>query len=64
MYFSAFVIVATLVGIVQAQTPSGFTPEVDTKLEVIFNSTTINTAGQQVAKACECCLTVSLHKQF
>lgn len=53
MYFSTSVLVAGLVSLAQAQVPSGFTPPAATKLEVIFNSTMVNTAGQQLAKACE-----------
>ncbi|CAN9213855.1 unnamed protein product [Alternaria sp. RS040] len=51
MYFSTSVLVAGLVSLAQAQVPSGFTPPAATKLEVIFNSTMVNTAGQQLAKA-------------
>ncbi|CAN9091378.1 PEBP-like protein [Alternaria alternata] len=51
MYFSTSVLVAGLVSLAQAQVPSGFTPQAATKLEVIFNSTMVNTAGQQLAKA-------------
>jgi hypothetical protein len=51
MYFSTSVLVAGLVGLAQAQVPSGFTPQATTKLEVIFNSTMVSTAGQQLAKA-------------
>ncbi|KAL1799131.1 hypothetical protein ACET3X_003168 [Alternaria dauci] len=51
MYFSTSVLVAGLVSLAQAQVPSGFTPEAATRLEVIFNSTMVNTAGQQLAKA-------------
>ncbi|CAG5160394.1 uncharacterized protein ALTATR162_LOCUS5808 [Alternaria atra] len=51
MYFSTSVFVAGLIGLAQAQVPSGFTPQATTKLEVIFNSTMVNTAGQQLAKA-------------
>jgi hypothetical protein len=53
MYFSTSVLVAGLIGLAQAQVPSGFTPQATTKLEVIFNSTMVNTAGQQLAKACK-----------
>ncbi|KAF1935411.1 PEBP-like protein [Clathrospora elynae] len=51
MYTSTSLFVAALVGFAQAQTPSGFKPQVDTKLDVIFNSTMVNTAGQQISKA-------------
>ncbi|KAH8641068.1 PEBP-like protein [Alternaria alternata] len=51
MYFSTSVLVAGLVSLAQAQVPSGFTPQAATKLEVIFNSTMVNTAGQQLARA-------------
>lgn len=53
MHFIPSVLVAGLVGLAQAQVPSGFTPQATTKLEVIFNSTMVNTAGQQLAKACK-----------
>ncbi|KAI4627678.1 hypothetical protein J4E80_001812 [Alternaria sp. BMP 0032] len=51
MHFIPSVLVAGLVGLAQAQVPSGFTPQATTKLEVIFNSTMVNTVGQQLAKA-------------
>ncbi|KAF1834115.1 PEBP-like protein [Decorospora gaudefroyi] len=51
MHFSASVLTVALVGLAQAQTPSGFTPQANTKLEVIYNATMVSTAGQQLAKA-------------
>lgn len=51
MLFSASFVVAALVGIAQAQTPQGFTPAVNTKLEVMFNSTAVKTPGERLAKA-------------
>ena len=51
MHIFASVIFAALASIAHAQTPSGFTPQIDTKLEVIFNSTMVNMPGQQMAKA-------------
>jgi hypothetical protein len=53
MYFSTPVLVAALASIAHAQTPPSFTPQVNTKLEVIFNSTMVNTGGEQLAKAGE-----------
>jgi hypothetical protein len=53
MHFSTSVLVAGLFGLAQAQVPSGFTPQATTKLEVIFNTTMVQTAGQQLAKACK-----------
>ncbi|CAO2647312.1 Nn.00g082340.m01.CDS01 [Neocucurbitaria sp. VM-36] len=51
MYFSSSIILATVIGFVQAQTPSGFTPQVNTKLDVLFNSTMVATPGQQLTKS-------------
>ncbi|KAL6706226.1 hypothetical protein ACN47E_005961 [Coniothyrium glycines] len=51
MFFSSSLFIAALVGIVQAQTPSGFTPPVETKLQVIFNTTTVNNPGLELPKA-------------
>lgn len=42
---------AALATLAQAQTPSGFTPRSDTKLEVIFNTTAVGTPGQLLPKA-------------
>jgi hypothetical protein len=53
MYLSTPVLVAALASIAHAQTPPSFTPQVNTKLEVIFNSTMVNTGGEQLAKAGE-----------
>lgn len=52
-FFSTSVLVAGLVGLAQAQVPSGFTPQATAKLEVMFNTTVFETAGQQLAKACK-----------
>ena len=51
MYLSTSVLVAALASLAHAQTPSGFKPQAETKLDVIFNSTMVNTPGQQLAKA-------------
>jgi hypothetical protein len=53
MRFSASLFVAAIIGLAQAQTPSGFKPQVTTKLEVIFNSTMVKTAGQQLTESGE-----------
>lgn len=42
---------AILAAVVQAQTPPGFVPEVQTKLEVMFNATPVATPGQMLTKA-------------
>ncbi|KAF1847994.1 PEBP-like protein [Cucurbitaria berberidis CBS 394.84] len=42
---------AAIIGFAQAQTPTGFTPQVNTKLEVAFNTTMVATPGQQLTKA-------------
>jgi hypothetical protein len=43
----------------QAVTPKGFTPAVDTKLELFFNTTSVKTPGELLAKASmlNCCHT-------
>jgi len=51
MYPISFLFVATLVGIAQAQTPSGFSPATNTKLDVIFNTTTVKEPGELLSKA-------------
>ncbi|KAF2467822.1 PEBP-like protein, partial [Lindgomyces ingoldianus] len=51
LFTTAFLVAATMVGVSQAQTPTGFTPSVKTKLDVLFNSTAVNTPGQQLTKA-------------
>ncbi|CBY01497.1 hypothetical protein LEMA_P002840.1 [Plenodomus lingam JN3] len=51
MYFSRSLLAAALMAAAQAQTPPGFVPEVSTKLEVMFNSTTVETPGQLLSKA-------------
>jgi hypothetical protein len=40
-----------LAGAVSAQTPVGFTPEVDDKLEIVFGTKTVETPGASLAKA-------------
>jgi RecA/RadA recombinase len=50
MYISASLLIAALAGIAHAETPAGFTPQVNTKLDVMFNSTMVNTGGEQLAK--------------
>ncbi len=42
-----------LVGVVSAQTPAGFVPEVKDKLEIIFGSKAVDTPGASLAKAGE-----------
>jgi hypothetical protein len=53
MYLASSIVVAALASIAQAQaqTPKGFTPSVNTKLDVIFNSTTVKTPGELLSKA-------------
>ncbi|KAF2657142.1 PEBP-like protein [Lophiostoma macrostomum CBS 122681] len=50
MLFISSLLAATLIGIAQAQTPSGFTPNVNAKLDVVFNSTSVSTPGQLLTK--------------
>jgi hypothetical protein len=38
-------------GLVSAQTPAGFVPEVKDKLEIIFGSKAVETAGAGLSKA-------------
>jgi hypothetical protein len=53
MYITTSIVVAALASIAQAQaqTPKGFTPSVNTKLDLIFNSTTVKTPGELLSKA-------------
>jgi len=51
MYFSTAFAVVALAGLAQAQVPSGFKPSVNTKLEVVFNSSMVMEAGQLFGKA-------------
>ncbi|KAF2191946.1 PEBP-like protein [Zopfia rhizophila CBS 207.26] len=51
MLFVSSLLLAALVGVSRAQTPEGFTPSVETKLDVMFNGTVLNTPGQQLTKA-------------
>ncbi|KAF2113528.1 phosphatidylethanolamine-binding protein [Lophiotrema nucula] len=51
MYFTTSVLLAALVSIAQAQTPKGFTPSVNTKLNVMFNTTSVATPGELLPKA-------------
>ncbi|KAI8933019.1 hypothetical protein NX059_009668 [Plenodomus lindquistii] len=50
MHVSKSLVAVSLLGLTQAQTPSGFVPQVDTKLDVIFNSTTVDPAGKLLSK--------------
>jgi hypothetical protein len=61
MHFPASLFVAAIIGLAQAQTPSGFKPQIEPKLEVIFNSTMVKTAGQQLTESGEHCR-VALYK--
>ncbi|KAF2646562.1 PEBP-like protein [Massarina eburnea CBS 473.64] len=51
MYFTSSLLVAALLGVAQAQTPSGFKPEVKAKLDVMFNSTAVSAPGKLLTKA-------------
>ncbi|KAF9737387.1 hypothetical protein PMIN03_000927 [Paraphaeosphaeria minitans] len=51
MHFSKGLIVVAAVGVAQAQTPKGFTPAAKAQLDVIFNSTKVNTPGELLSKA-------------
>ncbi|KAF1994833.1 PEBP-like protein [Amniculicola lignicola CBS 123094] len=50
MLFPSSLFIAALVGATQAQTPPGFKPQVTTKLNVIFNSTSVTKAGELLTK--------------
>lgn len=50
MHFFSSLLVAAVAGIAQAQTPQGFSPASNTKLDVIFNTTAVNTPGQLLSK--------------
>jgi phosphatidylethanolamine-binding protein (PEBP) family uncharacterized protein len=53
MYITSSLVVAALAScaIAQAQTPRGFTPSVNTKLELFFNTTSVKTPGELLSKA-------------
>jgi len=51
MRLPVFLLTATLATIGLAQTPLGFTPKSNTKLEVIFNTTMVGLPGQLLSKA-------------
>ncbi|KAH7071373.1 phosphatidylethanolamine-binding protein [Paraphoma chrysanthemicola] len=52
MHFNSAILVAAVACTACAQTvPRGFTPTTNTKLEVFFNSTSVNTPGQLLSKA-------------
>ncbi|ORX96968.1 phosphatidylethanolamine-binding protein [Clohesyomyces aquaticus] len=51
MLFTTLLSAAALVGVSLAQTPQGFTPSVNTKLDVIFNSTVVKKPGELLTKA-------------
>ncbi len=56
MLFSTNTIASVLLltGVVSAQTPAGFVPEVKEKLEIIFGTKTVATPGASLAKAGMC----------
>jgi len=51
MRASSLLLLVSLLGVSQAQTPSGFTPSVANQLTVMFNSTVVSPAGVQLSKA-------------
>lgn len=51
MYISSSLVVAALASMAHAQTPRGFTPAVNTKLELFFNTTSVRTPGELLPKA-------------
>ncbi|KAF2844715.1 PEBP-like protein, partial [Plenodomus tracheiphilus IPT5] len=51
MQYKTSLLAAALVGFAQAQTPSEFVPNVNAKLDVMFNSTVVGTPGQLLSKA-------------
>ena len=51
MYLSVSLFLAALASVAQAQTPAGFKPEVNTKLQVLFNTTAVNSPGLELTKA-------------
>lgn len=58
MYLFVSLIVAIFASFVLAQTPAGFAPQTNNKLEIIFNSTMVNKPGQKMAKT-GMCITLS-----
>jgi hypothetical protein len=53
MLFSIRSVASTLLlaGVVSAQTPPGFVPEVTEKLEIIFGDKVVQTAGESLTRA-------------
>jgi hypothetical protein len=52
MYIISSLLLAALASLAHAQaTPKGFTPTTNNKLEVLFNSTSVETPGQMLSKA-------------
>jgi phosphatidylethanolamine-binding protein len=50
MYAASYLFLAAMIGLAQAQTPQGFEPTVNMKLDVLFNSSAVNTPGQLLSK--------------
>jgi hypothetical protein len=55
MMLKVFASLAVLAGFAVAQTPEGFTPKVDTHLEVMFGTKNVDPAGMTLTKAGEWC---------
>jgi hypothetical protein len=55
MMLKVFASLSVLAGFAVAQTPEGFTPKVDTHLEVMFGDKNVETAGMTLTKAGESC---------
>ncbi|KAF2203933.1 PEBP-like protein [Delitschia confertaspora ATCC 74209] len=51
MFLASIFLTCALLGVSQAQTPEGFTPSVNTKFDVLFNSTAVAIPGQQLKKS-------------
>jgi hypothetical protein len=54
MHFTSTLLIAAVASLAHAQqatTPKGFTPSVNTKLDVTFNSTAVKTPGELLSKA-------------
>jgi phosphatidylethanolamine-binding protein len=51
MHSSISLLLVALTSVALAQTPVGFSPQVDSQLEVLFNSTAVDSPGTILAKA-------------
>jgi phosphatidylethanolamine-binding protein (PEBP) family uncharacterized protein len=51
MLFVSSLLIITLAGIAQAQTPQGFRPNTSTQLDIIFNTTSVKTSRELLSKS-------------